>query len=182
MKIALSIIGVVFFICIVFAGGLLSFRSSAVNLEETIKAQYSQNQNNYDSMWKKFKEMSQVPEKYAADLKELYLSSISARYGESGSQAMFQWLQEKNPDLNVEVYSNLQLAIESGRNSFEANQKQLVAKKEQYAKLLRSNSALVYNAILHYPKIDLDKFSIITSEETDRAFEDKKAEKINIFE
>jgi len=176
-----AIVGTIGLLLVFLVGGLLSFRTKSVNFEETIKAQYSQNQNNYDNMWKKFKEIAQVTDKYADDLKELYKNAMTGRYGENGSQAMFQWLHEQNPTLSVDTYTKLQSTIEAGRNSFESDQKQLVAKKEQYAKLLRSNSALIYNIILNFPKIDLEKYSIITSEQTEKVFEDKKAGAIELF-
>jgi hypothetical protein len=177
----LASLGVVGLLLIVLIGGLLSFRSNAVNFEESIKAQYSQNQNNYDNMWKKFKEISQVTDKYASDLKELYNGAMTGRYGKDGSKAVFQFISEQNPNLSPETYTRLQSIIESGRNSFESDQKTLIAKKEQYSKLLRSNSALIYNALLGFPKIDLDKYGIVTSDETEKAFEEKKAEEIKLF-
>ena len=179
--ILLSTLGVIVVFFLILIGGLLSFRTDSVNFEETIKAQYSQNQNNYDNMWKKFKEISQVTEQYATDLKELYDNAMTGRYGENGSQAMFQWLREQNPTLSTETYTTLQVAIEAGRNSFESDQKQLIAKKEQYTKLLRSNKAIIYNAILNFPTIDLDEYGIVTSEQTDATFKTKKAEEINLF-
>lgn len=169
-------------IVMVFIGGLLGFRSKAVNYEESIKAQYEQNQNNYDNMWKEFREIAQVTEQYADDLKELYDNAMTGRYGEDGSQAMFQWLTEQNPTLSTETYTQLQYTIEAGRNSFETDQKELISIREEYAKLLRSNNALIYNAVLGYPTIDLDEYTIVTSEETDRVFEEKQADEINLFE
>lgn len=179
--VGLSILGVVGFFVLVFVAGLLSFRTSAVNFEESIRAQYSQNQNNYDNMWKKFKEVAQVTDKYSEDLKELYDNAMTGRYGADGSKAVFQWITEQNPNLSTETYIRLQSTIEAGRNSFESDQKQLIAKKEQYAKLLRSNSALVYNLVLGFPKIDLEEFGIVTSEQTDKAFQEKKADAVELF-
>lgn len=181
-NIAIGAVGLIILLTLSFLFGLLGFRSTAVNFEESIKAQYTQNQNNYDNMWKKFKEMAQVTDQYAEDLKELYDNAMTGRYGEGGSKAVFQWLNEQNPNLSPETYTRLQSTIEAGRNSFESDQKQLIAKKEQFSKLLRSNKALVYNAILNFPTIDLDEYSIVTSEVTDEAFKTKKSDTINLFE
>jgi hypothetical protein len=179
--VALATFGVLLLFIFVFIGSLLSFRTQAVNFEESIRAQYTQNQNNYDNMWKKFKEMAQVTDKFADDLKELYDNAMEGRYGGDGSQAMFQWITEQNPNLSPETYTRLQSTIEASRNSFQSDQKQLISKKESYQKLLRSNGALVYNVFLGFPKIDMAKFSIVTSEETDRVFESKKAEEVTLF-
>lgn len=176
-----SVLGTIGFLLLTFVGGIFSFRGKAVNFEESIKAQYTQNQNNYDNMWKSFREMAQVTDKYATDLKELYDNAMTGRYGKDGSKAVFQFLQEQNPNLSPETYTRLQSTIEAGRNSFESNQQQLIAIKEQYTKLLRSNGAIIPNAILNYPKIDLDKYGIVTSEATDKAFQDKKADEVKLF-
>jgi hypothetical protein len=177
----LSVLGVVGFLLVVFVGSILSFRGKAVNFEESIKAQYTQNQNNYDNMWKKFREMAQVTDKYADDLKVLFDNAMTGRYGQDGSKAVFQFIIEQNPTLSLETYSRLQSTIESGRDSFQSAQEQLIAKKEQYTKLLRSNSAIIPNAILRYPRIDLNMYGIVTSDQTDKVFEDKKADEVKLF-
>jgi hypothetical protein len=133
-------------------------------------------------MWKKFKEMSQVTEIYAADLKKVYDSAMQGRYGEDGSKAVFQWIQEHNPNLDPAVYVKLQAAIEAGRNSFMEEQKQLLARKQSYEKLLNGNSALAVNWLPWngWPRIDLDQFDIVTSDVTDDAFKKKKADEIRL--
>jgi len=177
----LAVGGVLFFFVVGFIGAVFSFRSDAIRMETTIQAQYDQNRNNYDNMWKRFKEMAQVNERYADDLKKIYDSAMQGRYGEDGSKAMFQWIQEQNPNLDASIYSKLQQTIESGRVSFAADQKQLVDKKREYETLLRSNRALFINWLLAFPKIDLDKYSIVTSEATEKAFEDKKVDEVKVF-
>ena len=177
---ALAPAGVVLFFLLGFVSAVFSFRTEAISLEENIKAQYSQNQNNYDNMWKRFKEVSQVTDLYSGDLKKLYDGAITARYGEEGSKAMFQWIREQNPNLDVAVYTKLQTVIESGRVSFEADQKQLIDKKRVYEVLLRSNRALFVNWILKFPKIDLTKYDIVISEATSDAFETKRADEVKL--
>jgi hypothetical protein len=176
----LSVVGVIAVVSIMIVSSLLSFRADAVKMEETIIAQYSQNQNSYDSMWKKFKEMAQVTDMYSNDLKKVYDSAIQGRYGEDGSRAMFQWIQEHNPNLDSTTYIKLQNAIESGRTNFENEQKSLIDRKMAYQMLLRSNRALFVNWVLKFPKIDLDKYSIVTSAPTDDAFTSKKADEIKL--
>lgn len=177
----LSILGVLGFFALGFVGSIFSFRGQAVAMENTIVAQYDQNRNNYDNMWKRFKEIAQVSDKYADDLKKIYDATMQGRYGADGSKAMFQWIQEQNPQLDSQVYTKLQTSIEAGRISFEADQKQLIDKKREYQNLLRSNRALFVNWILRFPKIDLSKYDIVTSEATDDAFNTKKADEVQVF-
>lgn len=153
-----------------------------ITQEEGVKAQYKQNQNNYDNMWKKFREASQVSTQYTNDLKKVYDSAIQSRYGKQGSGAMMQWLKEHNPNFDAGMYKNLQQLVESGRNSFEANQKMLIDKRRAYETDLRVFPNSVLASVMGFPKIDLDKYDIVTSGATDKAFETGKADEVKLFD
>jgi len=170
---------IVLFIVIVIAS-VIGTNNSCVAQEKALVAQYEQNKNNYDNMWKKFREAAGVTKMYADDLKKIYDSAITKRYGDEGSKAMFQWLKEHNPNFDSKLYTQLQRLIESGRNSFEANQKMLLDKKRVYETDLDifPNGAIA--RALGFPKIDLDKYGIVTSDETESAFETKKSGPIEL--
>jgi hypothetical protein len=170
----LAIVGVLGFGAVGVGCSALSFRSDCLTAENGIEMQYKQNQNNYDNMWKKFLEASQVNKAYADDLKELYKNALVARYGTDGSKAAFQFIKEHNPTVDSSTYTKLQAMIEAGRNSFEAEQKQLLDRKLQYKNMLASTSALVFNTFFNFPRIDLNKYDIVTSSKTEKVFEDKK--------
>jgi hypothetical protein len=72
------------------------------------------------------------------------------------------------------VYTQLQRTIEAGRNGFEADQKQLLDKKRQYEVLLNGTSSLFYNIWFNFPRIDLAKYDIVTSDKTEEVFKSKK--------
>ena len=173
---------VLVFVIFVFGYGCsaFDFRSDCVRSEASIKAQYDQNKNSYDNMWKKFKEMAQVPDMYANDLKKLYDGAIKARYGDDGSKAMFQFIQEHNPNLDSAVYTKLQAAIESGRNSFQAEQASLIDRKREYETLLNGNRALFVNVWFEFPRINLNDYNIVTSDATEKAFHDGKSDNIQL--
>ena len=172
--IVLAILGVFLFGAFGVGCGALNFRSECITAEAGIKAQYKENQNNYDNMWKKFKEAAQVNEMYAKDLKDVFTSAISGRYGADGSKAVFQFIKEHNPNLDPSVYVKLQAMVEAGRNGFEAEQKQLLDRKREYESFLGTPSASLFNIFFSFPRIDLDKFDIVTSSKTEKVFEDKK--------
>jgi hypothetical protein len=176
----LAVLGVLAVTGVSCIGTALSFRSDCIAAEAGIEAQYSDNQNNYDNMWKKFREASQVNEAYAKDLKEIFQGAIQGRYGDNGSQAAFQFIKEHNPTVDSATYVKLQAMIEAGRNSFQAAQTQLLDKKREYKTLLGSTTALVFNPLFNFPRIDLSKYDIVTSSRTEKAFEDKKDDEIKL--
>lgn len=163
-----------------FGSCAFGYRSDCIKAEAGIKAQYSEDQNNYDNMWKRFREMSQVNESYAADLKKVFDGAIQGRYGADGSKAAMQWITEHNPTLSPDTYTRLQSTIEAGRNSFEAEQKTLLDKKREYEVLLGSTTGLFVNGFFGFPRIDLAKFGIVTSDRTEKAFGTGKDEEIKL--
>jgi len=180
LPVLLVVIGL-FVVCAVgYVGCAFSYRTSCIQAENGIVAQYEQNQNDYDNMWKKFKEMAQVPEMYVEDLKKVYDGAIKARYGENGSQAAIQFITEHNPNFDASMYTKLQSAIEAGRNGFEADQKQLIDKKRQYEVLLGGTKALFVGFWFGFPRIDLDQYDIVTSDATQDVFKEKKSDEIDL--
>ena len=179
-KIILVIFSLLIFMCITVSCTIYTSYNSLVTQEEVISAQYKQNQNNYDNMWKKFKEAAQVNTMYTNDLKKVFDSAISARYGKEGSQAVFQFLKEHNPTFDSSMYTKLQAMIESGRNSFEVNQKMLIDKKQVYQAEIRRFPTNLIAGVFGFPKIDLAKMDIVTSEDTDKAFETKKTGELKL--
>lgn len=179
-KVLLGLLGVGGLFTFLMASAFISFNNNAVNQESGIKAQYKQNQNNYDNYIKKLQEVAQIPEMYKNDLKEVYQAAISGRYGADGSKAVFQFLKEQNPNLDSSLYGKVQQIIESGRNSFEADQKTLLDKKRVYEVTLKQFPGTLFASFLGFPKINLDEYDIVTSQATDDAFRTKKSEPIKL--
>lgn len=178
------LIGVISFILIsIFSiiGYIISVNNTCVTMEATIKAQYKQNQNNYDNYFKTLQEAAQVPSMYMNDLKKVYDGTMSGRYGQGGSKATWQFIKEHNPAIDSSMYVKIQTIIESGRKDFENNQKMLLDKKRVYEDtfLKKFPTSLVASA-LSYPKIDLASMDIITSDETEKVFKNKKSDFIKL--
>jgi hypothetical protein len=176
-----AILAVALFLIIgVFSSGV-GINNTAVDHEASVKAQYEQNKNNYDNYFKKLLEVSQVSEMYRDDLKDVYDGAMQGRYGKDGSKAVFQWIQEKNPDFDASLYHKIQDIIEAGRNSFEADQKSLIDRKRAYFDVfLKRFPDNVTAGFLGFPKIDEVDYKIVTSNETEDAFESGKSDPIDI--
>lgn len=178
--ITLSVVGVLALGAISCVSGAFSYRTTCLNFETRIQTQYKQDQNSYDQFWKTVKEMAQVPAMYTDDLKKVYDAAIQGRYGAGGSRAVVQFITEHNPTLDPGIYRRIQDAIESGRNRFASDQQQLLDVKNQYQEYRNTTSALVYNSFLHFPRIDLTKYDIVTSAQTAEAFRTKQADEIKL--
>ena len=177
----LIIAGGIAFLAILLIIGAFGFRTDCLQAQNGIVAQYDQNRNNYDNMWKKFRETAQVKSEYVADLKKVWDGAMSGRYGAEGSKAVFQFIKEHNPNVDSALYSKMMSMIEAGRNSFEADQKQLIAKKNALNDVLSTTRAWVYNRFFGFPTIDMSMYDIVTSGQTEEAFRTKQADEIDIF-
>ena len=172
--VVLAVVGFVVMMGFGYGCACLNYRQDCVRAEAGIKAQYDQNRNNYDNMWKKFKEVAGVPDRYVAAMKDIWENTMKARYGADGNKALFSFIGEQNPNLSPEMYTQLQRTIEAGRNRFEADQQQLLDKKRQYEVLLNGTSSLFCNVWYGFPRVDLRRYDIVTSDKTEEVFESKR--------
>jgi hypothetical protein len=181
VKILIGFVAFILITGISFTGCFVSINNSCITFEKQIEAQYKKNQNVYDNFWKTVKEVAQVPDKFKDDTIKLYQGIMSGRYGKNGSKAMFQFLKEQNPMLDASLYKQVQQAIEAGRNDFKNNQTILIDLKAQYEMYKGKFPTSFVASMMGFPKIDLKKFDIVTSDETDKAFETKKSAPVKVW-
>ncbi|MEC0230376.1 hypothetical protein [Paenibacillus alba] len=171
----LGFIGVILVIAIISAAMLWGHRNTAIALDEKIKAQHVSNKSNYDNMWKRFKEMAQVTDMQADDIKKVYTDLIAGRYNDTG--ALFKIVQEQNPQMNKDLYAKLQNEISAGRTEFDRNQKKIADLVREYNTHIRKH--VLMNSIFHFETMDANKF-IITSERTSDAYQTGKDDEVKL--
>ena len=140
-------------------------------LEQGIKAVDENNRNILAQYGTRIAEAAQVPAMQRDDLKEVVTAALEGRYGQDGSKAVFQFLQEQNPQIDSTVYVQLQRMIESGRIEFQNAQTKLVDQKRIYETALGSFWQGTWMRVAGYPKIDLDEYQIVSTARADAAFE-----------
>jgi hypothetical protein len=163
-------LGVAAFFVIVTVVMLTGKYNYAVSTENQIEAIWENNQNILSQYSLKVKEIAKVPDMYKDDLKEVMTSALSARYGENGSQATFQWLKEHNVTIDSAMYTKIQQAVEAGRNKFENAQTKLVDVKQGYKNNLDYAVTGTVLKFMGFPKSDLAKFEVIKSNHAVEAF------------
>tara|TARA_Y100000310_G_scaffold342380_1_gene445417 strand:- start:4865 stop:5476 length:612 start_codon:yes stop_codon:yes gene_type:complete len=177
---------------------VISWYDTGVDLNNGTVAQYRDNQNSYDAMWKKIVEVAQVPAKYKEDFKDLLVGEVKAKFGDGGSKAMMQWFKERDIRPDASMYTKVQTVIEAGRNDFQRNQQDLLNKQRRasthngtaFAKFagMFANPFPEIHGDLKPPK-DIDgnglynifDYDIVTSGKTKRAFETGEDAPVNVF-
>jgi hypothetical protein len=149
-------------------------------LETTIKATYEDNQNVLAQYSNRIAEAAQVPAMQRDDLKEVVTAALDARYGEEGSQAMFQFIQEQNPTIDSTVYVELQRIIVAGRQDFQNAQTRLIDQKRVYETALGSFWQGTWMGIAGYPRVDLAEYNIVTNARTEEVFSTGQEEAIEL--
>lgn len=139
--------------------------------EKQILAEWENNENILAGYSLKITEMAQVNTMYKDDVKEVFTSVMTGRYGENGSQAMWQWLKEQNPQIDPSLYTRLQQVMEAGRNEFKVSQTRFVDIKRTYETNLGYLWKGFWLRTAGYPKINLADYKIITSGHAKKAFE-----------
>ncbi len=135
-KIGISI-GALFLGLIVFiVGSYFSYANQGVDYETRIEAGVENNRQVLGQYRLKVSEMVGVAGLQADQFEQVFVKAIDARY-KNGMGQMMAWIQESNPQLGTEVYTNIQRAMEAGRTDFAAAQTRLIDVCRGYKAALR---------------------------------------------
>ncbi len=170
----LVVVGIIVGVAGIAFMSYVSANNYGVQVEAQLKAKYDDNRNILAQYGQKISEMVQVPEMMKNDLKEVVTAAIEGRYGEDGSRATWQWIQEQNPQLGQDTYLQIQRAIEAGRDEFKNSQTAMLDIKRSYETSLGYFWKGLWLRIAGFPKVDLEKYRIISTDRANNAFESGK--------
>lgn len=166
-----AILAVIVAVCIALFATYIKYANLGVQYETKLEAVWQENQVTLNTYTAKVQETAQVPEIFKNDLREIVRATFQGRYGQDGSKAVFQFIQEQNLNLDPQLYRQIQQVIESGRNDFQTSQKTLIDVKRAYEQQLGFFWSGLWLNIAGYPKLDLSKFKIVVLSEVTKKFE-----------
>ena len=164
-------------VLMVLVGSYISSYNKGNRYENQIVATYENNENILAQYGQKVQEAAQIPGMQRDDMKEVVTSALSARYGEDGSKAMFQFIKEQNPNIDSKVYVQIQQIIEAGRTEFSVAQTMLVDQKRAFKTELGSFWTGMWMGFAGYPNINVgfrggkDDYPVISTARASDAFE-----------
>jgi len=147
--------------------------NGAVQMEAGIEATASNNEQILGQFYNKLDETVQVSAIYKDDFKEVMTGMLAGRYGENGSQAAFQWIQESMPNLDPTMYRSIQILIEADRNRFQNEQQKLIDQRRQYDVRLKSFPNNVVLGLMGFPKLNLNdpRYNAVVTADASEVFE-----------
>jgi hypothetical protein len=175
--ISLGIIGLIILLCVISFVSNYNYGNVA---EKSLVATYSNMENILAQYSLKVMEAGSVPEMYKDDMKDVMTSVMTARQGEGGSKAAFQWFKEHQINIDASLYGKIQTIIEAGRNKFQNAQTQFIDAKRSYETNLGFLWKGMWLRIAGYPTIDLSEYAIISSGHAKEAFKTKVDKAIKI--
>lgn len=161
-------------ILIASVGSYISAANYGNATEARLRGKWEDNENIYGQGAQKVVEVAQVPAMYRDDVTAVTKAAIEGRYGENGSQAVFQMLREQNPQLDAKMYSKIQQVIESFRDEFKNSQTALIDIRRSYETNLGSVWTGFWLGVAGYPKVDLSKYNIVTTDKAAETFRTKR--------
>lgn len=167
----LTTLGIVGAIVLVCAASFITNYNYGNEAEKGLEAQYTDMENILAQGSLKVKEVAQVPGMMTDDLSRVMREAMTGRYGDQGSQAVFQWIQENYPgQVSPALYSQVQQVVEAFRDKFQNSQTKFIDAKRAYNTNLGYLWKGFWLKLAGYPKLDLDEMKIISSGHAKESF------------
>jgi hypothetical protein len=152
----------------------VSANNYGAKVEAELRAARDDNQNILAQYQQKILEAAQVPDMYRDDLGKIIKDAMTGRYGDGGSKATFQWIQENNLSFDSKLYTNIQDLIAGGRKDFENGQRRMIDIRKGYEAQRDSFWRGMWLGIAGYPKINFDDYKPVITDRVEETFKKNK--------
>jgi hypothetical protein len=161
-------------------GSYVSAANYGNAMEQRLEAKYQDNENVLSSGYQKLEGVAQVPAMARDDAIAIFTAAVQGRYGQNGSQAVVQMIRESNPIQDPQLYRKIQQVVESTQNEFQKSQTEMLDIKRSYQTELGTVWKGMWLKFAGYPKVDLNKYRIISTERAQDAFKTGKQAPIKL--
>jgi hypothetical protein len=161
----------VLMVCLVLGIYMIGTYNEAAKLKNTYEAKVKDNSSEFDNMWKKIQQVSQVTDAQKNALREIFEGYAQARTGNGSGGNLVKWIHESVPNVDTSTFNNLQNLIVSSRDAWTMRQKELVDISRQYNQNLAVFPSKLVLGMFGFEKIDP---KVITSSKTEKTFETGK--------
>jgi len=162
-------------LALAFIGTFISYKNDHVGLHNLAVAQQTANQVTFDKTWKVIEQQAGVASEYKDSFKEIFVAMTEARYKADSDNLLMKWVQENNPNFDVQLFKQLSSSIEAQRNEFANEQKKLASVKQQHDNLVGKFPG---SLILDAAPLEIQ---IVTSSKTERVFLTGKEDDVDLF-
>jgi hypothetical protein len=170
----IATVGVIGVIAITAISSYISAANYGNATEQRLEAKYQDNENVLSSGYQQLKGVAGVTKMATEDQIAIFKAAVTGRYGADGSRAVFQAINEQNPRQDPQLYRKVQQVVESTQKEFQHSQTQMLDIKRSYQTALGSVWQGMWLRFAGYPKTDLSKYKMISSEGASNAFKSGK--------
>lgn len=164
------ILSLVVLLGVVGVTSYIKYANMGTKMEQQLIAEYDKNKTTLNAYTMRVQEMAQVPDMYVEDLQKIVQATFEGRYGEDGSQAVFQLIREQNLQFDSSLYTRLQQTMEAGRAEFKHSQDKMIDVKRMYETSLGYVWSGFWLRLAGFPKTDLSMFKVIVADEVQVKF------------
>lgn len=160
---------------------LIKIKNSSVAQENNIVKLDKASETSLSNHTNTILEMVQVPQMQTEHLVKLAKEALTARYGDEGSKALFQFIKENTAAPSEKLYLDLQATMAGGRRDFKLTQDVKIEACTQYDTWRESfpNSMGAWFFDLPSKKIE-GRCEIVTDDTTRKAFETKRTAPVKL--
>jgi len=159
-----SVVAVVAAIGLALFGMYVSLHDTAVTAENNLVKYNQDRENVLSSVTLTIQQTAGVSAKYSKDLKELVKATFEGRYGDNGSQATMQFMQERNINFDTKLALKTADVIEGGNKEFQIYQSRFLEVCESYKNMLDSYVRGGFLKRMDFPRINMAETCIVVSD------------------
>lgn len=180
-KIVGIVVGVVLGGLIAIGGSIFmayqSMYNQAITYENNIKRLNKDSEATLSAVTVKIQNAVGLNSQYLKGLKDVVSAAMSGRYGQDGSKATFQFIQEQNPTVSEKMFLKIQDMLDGGQTEFKISQSRKFELCTAYETSLETLVRGFFLKAAGFPKKDVeDMCKVISDATTQTAFKTGKQE------